>query len=763
MPYPTGHNIDDVLAAINGTPDANTGDPIADAMTWESLGPDLSHPAADVPTPHEEPAPLPTKGSVAGPKVSASFRGITPEGTKKAKGFFGEADQRIASREAEAAGVANDEIAHSRAHISAVGDALDFAVQKTTEFQQREQDLQHQVIDFNRGAADVEARSAAMAQAERQAYITQYKEQLGVVRQLALQSGNPMTQMSKPESVGLAGAQFAQGFLAAQGIHIDVAGQVDRWVERSIQEHQMKVQNARTSAEDQLHLYDISRQNSQDEWEARQRYRGFVITGLQTAIQLNASRFQSDIAMARAQEQIARLQVEADATERSIADKHFDRVNQIMTTENQRAFQMGTLSIEQKKAAVEAQKASWDMDPRNPKNAKGEKGFMLPPISDPENLGPDGKPLVDANGNKILRNRWQINPGVAADPVLARDVWKQGAEARENYAHYLDSTNKMMQAYGEAKKMKDSLHGPFSDSWEAAARLDDTGKVQAFLQARDAWAMAKVYNDSGKAATDVEYKRQQNQAYVDKWLAHNGEKGEQSHAQLREDGRLKFERNLESYGFTEVPETDATGAPNGQQFARTPTASPRTGAQDEEILNGQTAIPGTVEKLEGKATAKESDEQQRPYNQVSGVWADFKNVDFKKLKGAKISDDAKGYLEQQGQSEGAVAVELLAAAYARPHFFYKHASEYGVNVGQTGRGNDETPAEIRKGSYKALSDLAAGNAPNGGSVSADLMDWAAYLKRGLDNDQELAGAMNHDNDVTDSPFAKRLAERPGSN
>src|SRR5690606_37884280 len=155
--------------------------------------------------------------------------------------------------------------------------AFDLAIEKTREFQQREQELQQQVISFNQQAVELEQRMAAQAQAERAAYLAQYKEQLALVKQLALQSGNPMGQLSRAEAIGLAGAQFAQGFLAAQGVNIDVAGQVDRWVERSIAEHQMKIQNARTAAQETLHLYEIARQNSQDEWEARQRYRGFVI------------------------------------------------------------------------------------------------------------------------------------------------------------------------------------------------------------------------------------------------------------------------------------------------------------------------------------------------------------------------------------------------------------------------------------------------------------------------------------------------------
>src|SRR5574338_251137 len=308
MPFPTDHNIDDILAAINATP-SPTGDPVADTVASDTSLDWLDHPAADVPMPGEsDSTPVTDLASYRGPKASASFRGMTDDGLRRAKGLYGEADQRAAARVDADTAYSQAQADKAREHLTAVGDAYNNEIDRTAEFQRRNDELQRQVIDFNRGAAALEQQLAGEAHAERAGYIAAYKEQLAVVKQLAMQSGNPINQLSRGEAFGLAGAQFAQGFLAAQGINIDVAGQVDRWVDRSIQEHQMKIANARASADDQLHLYQIARQNSQDEWEARQRYRGFVIAGLQTAIQLNAQRFQSDVAMARAQEHIARLQ-----------------------------------------------------------------------------------------------------------------------------------------------------------------------------------------------------------------------------------------------------------------------------------------------------------------------------------------------------------------------------------------------------------------------------------------------------------------------
>jgi hypothetical protein len=759
---PPNFDFEDVLAA-----NTSTGDPVLDELTWERLGVDLNHPAGDVPMPGEQPtepsAPLPPKGSIAGPKVSVGTRGMTDAGIKRAKGVFGEADARITARAGELETEKDAQIAKSREHYAAVGEAFDLAIEKTREFQQREQELQQQVIAFNQQAAELEQRMAAQAQAERAAYLAEYKEQLALIKQLSLQSGNPMGQLSRAEAIGLAGAQFAQGFLAAQGVNIDVAGQVDRWVERSIAEHQMKIQNARTAAQDTLHLYEIARQNSQDEWEARQRYRGFVIAGLQAAIHLNASRFQSDIAIARATEQIARLQVEADATERAISDAHFARINQIYQSEYQRAYQMGQLSIEQRKIALDEAKVAWDMDPRNPKN-QGEAPLTLPAISDPEELGPDGKPLVDANGNKILRNRWVLNRKIQ-DPVLARQVWSDAAKAREDYKNYLNATNALIEAYNKAKPIYDQVNAVSKMTWGELDRLTDSPEVHEFMQALDSWAMAKVYAVSGKAATNEEFARVKSQAYKDMFLARNANKGEVSHAKLREEGRKAFESHMESFGFEAVPEND--------QFQRTPTASPRTAAEDEAIIYGKKPEPGLDEKLLGQITARDSENIRRPLHKISGAWADFKGA-------ANLGEIEKGSAEMKkyaneafAQPEWSVATELLAASVVAPNTMWKQAEGFGVKVrGAKGEVvNEQSPYELRQQAYKALSSIARGETPSGRPVSADTMEWASYLKNQIDNDPQLSALLNEGGDpnakgfdvtdATDSELYKRLVARPG--
>lgn len=741
MPYDPrdsarAQSIDDVLAAIEASPDANSGDPVADLFTWED------HPAANIPMPEEALPPIstPTPGvhggrHSEGGSVSLATRGMTEGGLKKAKGVFGEADVRAQARSAEEDAFYQDDVARSREHYNAVNEALEEAVGKTQEFAAADEEIRQREIDFQKGEAELEARLAGEAQADRAQYVAAYKEQLAVVRQLSLQSGNPMGKLSQGEALGLAGAQFAQGFLAAQGIHIDVAGQVDRWVERSIQEHQMKITNARDAANDQMHLYEIARQNSEDEWEARQRYRGFVIAGLQSSIQLNASRFQSDIAMARAHEQGARLQIEADTTERAIANSHFERRAAVYQQEYGRARDMGQLAIEQHKASIEAKRAAWDMDPRNPKNViKKDPASAAPPdfrIADVEYMkNPDGTDMVDASGNRIMQNRWRVNSETMKDDVLARKVYQDAMEARNNFADYDDATRKMTEAYTKAKKVRDAAGIWQKMTWDALGRTTGSEDVNNYVQLRNAWAQKRVKLISGTAASDSERKVIAEQAYADKFFADNGSKAEKSMAILRQQGVDEFTRKMEGFQMEQIPEGDPG------RIYRSVQAAPQTNATQEAILTGERAEPGFADVT--AASALDRGSREVVSNNPSGAWADFQS-DVQRPRGDKID---------LGQPDYAVQLDRLVAAYAKPHWFTSRSQEFGVS-----KQKEETPSEIRREAYAAFDRLARGIAVNeDGSVAevgAHVVEYASYLKDKIDNDPVLGPLRNQQGDAED--------------
>lgn len=661
--------------------------------------------------------------SPTNPLTSFSFRGSTPHGEKFAGGVFGDADRRISDFEKQDAQRVADQQKQADQHYGQYERAVGGEVDATKQFAERDQTLQQRLVDFTQHAAEVEQRMQGEARAERERYLASYREQLSGVRQLAMQSGNPMDNMSRGQAFGLAGAQFAQGFLAARGIHIDVSGQVDRWVDRSIQEHQQKIANMRGAAEDQLHLYEIARQNSQDDWEARQRYRGFVIQGLQTSIQMNASRFQSDIAMARARQQVAKLQIEADATERQIGDAHFSRVHQDMATEFDRAYKQGLLSIEQYKAATDRMKAA----------AKTAAPANLN-ISDPEYLtDQQGKEVRDGQGNRVLVNRWRVDPNLPEG--IKQKVYEKADNARGLYADYLDKANKMMADYKDAKEIYDNAPATIrAAGWDKVARLDDTGKVAKFLQSREQFVLAKVYNDSGKQINENEFNRQEELARIDKFFE-RGSKTEELFSELRSSGRKKFERNMENSGVKPIASNDA------EYYDRSVPASPQTSAVDLAIQGGVREQPGYAGVELGKVAAKDSEETTKS---VSGAWVDHQIHNG--VTGREAID--------KGQPGWAVAIDHLAAAVARPDYINRTSVARGVAADK-----NETPAEVRAQAKDALERLSNGDGGGKGKVPTDAIKYAQYMLKQIEADPQLSKAEG-DADIENSPFMDRLRWRP---
>ncbi len=684
---------DDVLGPASALPDANSGDPVADQFTWEDNP--LAHPAAMVPTPDELAGANGTPPTSNQPpvtvngKVSASTRGMTQGGLKKSHGLFDEADARTAEFERQDAAKTADQIGRARQGYGDLRDAQSTELDAISGFDQRDRELSTRMADFQQHAAAMEQQAAAMARAEREQYLSAYKEQLAGVKILAMQSGSPYETMSKGESIGLAAAQFAQGFLAARGVNIDVAGQVDRWVERSMRAHQQKVQNMRASAEDQLHMYEIARQSSQDDYEARQRYRGFVIAGLQASIDYNGRRFQSDIAMAHAREQNAKLQIEADATERAIGDAHETRVHQNLMAQNDRAYKTGSLAIESAKLALEREKAAREKEKKAPPKQ--------PTIADPEPVMRNGQVVKDAKGNVLYENKWRVKAGL--DDKVQKAASDDAEEARLNYDKYRMSTNRLMNAYGAAHKAFLGLDKHEKLTLQEAATLDESGAIQEFLTEKELWVAAKLLNDSGKSATNDEYKRKAALAYSDSIAKDlfgkgNEKKADKVYARLSQDGIQGFEAHMRDGRLEEIPEDDP------DRHVWRSGASPVDTARNGAAFNGED--PETTPMQVEEAQAREGGRDLEPAN---GSWFDFQATLAAKGNRYQSTDT---YTKMP---EWAKHMNSLASVMVDP--------EYRANAAQMEGGTEQ---EVF---YKAYSSLS--NMLNDESLPADRRSYANYL------------------------------------
>lgn len=303
----------------------------------------------------------------------------------------------------------------------AIGEAKAAEQQKadvTRQYEAGNADVLRRQQELERQWAGIDERTSTAAAAEAHKYIAAYQEQIAAVRQMAVDPTGPIGSMSLGEAAGMSLANFAQGFLAARyGIKIDVTGQIDKWVERSIHEQERRIQQAQAGAEDQLHLWEIARQTSRDDQEAKQRYRGWIIAGMQTSLQANAAQYKSDSANADAALAIAQLDMEGVKTKQAIWNNTFNQVKQNEVLKETHWFRVQQLSLDQEKIDLKAQLAQ----------AKAA-GKGLIPIDDPEHPG---------------QPKWGVDP---TDKVAV----KEGLEARGAVGVVMKRMDELQEAYEKA-------------------------------------------------------------------------------------------------------------------------------------------------------------------------------------------------------------------------------------------------------------------------------------------------------------------------
>lgn len=289
------------------------------------------HPAGNIPYPGEQPASQKTSAS-----QGASFRGITSGGLAATTSLNKKADAAARSDVAQFDSDYEEQRTEAERIAGERRNALQLETQAIQEHSKQEAEIWKAQQGFIQEQHELEKAAYAQSQVVRQQYLANYENDLLAAKQLAMSSGDPYERMGGGAAFGLIAAHAVQGFLKVGGHNIDVAAQTDRWVNREIAKHAQKVQDARQAANDQFHLYGLAKQNAQDDYEARERFRGMVLEGLKAQIQVEGSRFGSQLAMATAAQKVAEVDAQLLGIKSSLADKqqklYFDaqqmRINQ---------------------------------------------------------------------------------------------------------------------------------------------------------------------------------------------------------------------------------------------------------------------------------------------------------------------------------------------------------------------------------------------------------------------------------------------------
>lgn len=692
-------------------------DPVAQQFTWENqdpqaagytpsrwndvVDPSIQDPNIQMDPPGAAPSPI-VKG-----KVAASHSGMTDRGLQRSKDLFGNVDADTAAMMKPE----QDFNADIKDRYDQAGREMSSSIAGNADAEKTHFDamraLSDRQTDFWDHAQNLETQATQQSQAESAQYVSGIRDQLAGVRQLIQQTGNPLARLSGSQVFGLGLASAAQGFLAARGVHIDVTGQVDRWVEQGMKEHQEMVENARGAVQDQFHLYEVARQSSQDAFEARQRYRAMVIEGFKSQIQSEAQRFGSASATAQAQAKLAQLDMDQTATLEKIGQNYFKTRLDTRRQLVDQAKDMGTLAIEKEKnqidwAKVAAQKKA---------NAKPVPNSMY--ISDPEYLkGADGKELQDSSGNRVVVNRWKVDP--TQPPEIQGKVREEAGNARQNWATYKDATADLMSTYQSAEAIAKEHPTEFkAGGFEGLQRFDDTGAIARYLQSQNQWVMAKVYNDSGKAVNEEEFKRHQELARSDlRFELTSGKKVEQLQARLLENGREKFERNMEMPGLIKTQ----PGEPGYYDTSR--TASPVAKSTANAIVNGKEPAPTAISTQEKFLGARDE-----------GGDAGKASGGFGSYVGANSADNTGAIYEGEGaktelhQPDWAVHMDMIARAAIDPAIANKVFKSGALTNGQP-PATDQSDAEIEADAKEAL--RAASHGEHGESEA--VQGYAKHLR-----------------------------------
>lgn len=698
----------DIAIAANTDPNyvapALPVDPVADQFTWEN-GPAPQFAGTDAIDELQMPmeivgSPGFVPGSPSAPQVQkqgASGRAsVSRSGTPGWRGIFAQADAATAADQAANDKRFAEEDARARATFEAQKAEVGEMAGQERDHYTRLLDIQKRIQDYNETQAELEYKIHQDSKVHRDKILADYTTQLAGVRALSATTGNPLGGLGGGQMGALGGAMFAQGFLAAQGININVTGQVDKWVDRSIQEHQLQIQNARQNAADTLHLYDIARQTSEDNWEARQRFRGFVIQGFQSQIQLEAARFGSSIANANASAKIAELQGELDKTLQAIGDRKQAQYIQYHTMHLNEARAKATAAHEAEMASIgwmNAKTNRMEADTR----AKAKAGVGPVFLPHPGQLQRDGKT------NRVT--------GLAKAYMLRDGSKGLGTEAQKHLTAY-SQVKPIIDAARELRKpAQDDFKERFGPNW--SRRYSDA--YRAWEQQKNLLGEQLITALTGAAAPEEQMNRIRSGVADDSiWGSNAGALDiTEKFFKDRMEGAMRVDPNVHVLS----KEEQAALKDAGQLYDNTEAYS-----ESEDQFNAryrsEKPLATPVNAAKAPLGARDSNKVERPGFSPS-FW------DFAKANDVTLSTTSN-HEHEPGQTRAIDTVDRLTTLILDPS---EGVRQSGTVDGQATVDGETVSADARK----ALERIAAGEAVGGKVPSKIVQQYAKHNLQQLDD------------------------------
>lgn len=432
-----------------------------------------------------------------GQRASAGFRGMTDEGIKESDKLFGPARERSDAKNDALADQYQADVKRLQAQTEMKRALLDDYALKEQEHFDNVAEIRRQQMELNIKAKQAEEIAAQRARANADQYIAHYNDEMAGVRQLMMQSGNPLGGLTAIQGGAMGAALFAQGFLGARyGIKVDVAGQIDRWVTQEMNAHQNKIANLSNAAQGQLKLYDIARQQGLDDQLTRDRLKGFAIDAMKANLYMESARYQSATAQNDAKVKAAELDALQLDNEMKMRNKLIEQQMGIARDEIDAAYKQGSLSIQQRNAEIDAYRAAnqakQDAWLRKRTDKLDDAALNAPaPVEDYSwtEITDPGKPHLDENGNiDGYETTWMLSPTAlkTMPPNLVSDTMKDIADRQALYGQGV-------KALGEVREYLEDHPDAFKRNFKGEFVLNNEENreyrrkvLAAFMEARHA-------------------------------------------------------------------------------------------------------------------------------------------------------------------------------------------------------------------------------------------------------------------------------------
>lgn len=742
--------IDTILAA-QGTPDqqapATPEDPIASLLAQDPLTNPVGEPqnrpagflnefvnAPPGETSPGTPGPLhPTAVKQGGSgAVSVSHSGVAG-GPKTVDATFDAARTRADQRAAEIKAETDQEEATQRGFYDA-WDQHQQTINAATEQYRRDVAWVHDnrieaLGKYQDAMKHIEAKAQQVgAEAEKDV-----RTQLAGLRALAAQDPNPLRHLDASGKASLGLAVAAQGFLKAMyGINTGATDSIDRWVERSMQEHQQQVSEARANMNDRINLWNIARQNSHDEMEAQQRFKAYALELGQAQIESYTAKFQSDIATAEGKQKSIDLASKKEAAISVIRDRRTQRINDVYKAAADEAFKIGELKRQQ-----DAQRLEWAKYGEQVRHNKAEEGAKKAEkavpifnVVDPTQRDPK------TGGARIIAKFTKDTP-----EAVQKEVIKNG----QSYRTVVAGVSKLKELAGRLQ----TAYGP---DW---LRRMTSEERRMFEQEQSLVADTYNHEMTGAASTNPEFERRLKMLNTGEWMSWTPAEVTRNLDMFREYARQKYESSLDAPGIVRAPK-DSAEYEDGEkapidpahrataEIATAPKAPPKV-TFGEVAQQNANPIPAPAkmsaqERINLEYRAKTGDEEAQrkleSFERGQSLARGSLTEDEAKMKvPASPAYRALGGGDAKWMPRGFEAVDLLAEALVNPGKIQERAkkqdwpSHFHNRNELSANGVVNDPELLREEAVSQLRRLKQNNAPG---VTPSGSPVGAYAARILD-------------------------------